>query len=133
MTFRRVEFLRKSLSYADEFPQLSNDIFHPNTVDAVIKVLPEVLFHKIRYSEEYIDNLHSSSESRGKKCITKIKEIMELEQKVAIKDVDRYKALKENQVAFSSASAAQSPPSPSSRKNGKPGPKPSQDGHDVKN
>ena len=57
---------------------------------------------------------------------------MELEQEVAITDVDLYKVLKENQVPFSSASAAQSPPSPSPRKNGKPGPKPSQDGHDCK-
>ena len=53
LTFRTVEFLRKALSYAEEFPQLSNEIYHPNIVDAVIKVLPEVLFHKIRYSEEY--------------------------------------------------------------------------------
>ena len=42
LTFRTVEFLRKALSYAEEFPQLSNEIFHPNTVDAVIKVLLEV-------------------------------------------------------------------------------------------
>ena len=80
---------QETLSYAEEFPQLSNGIFHPNTVEAVIKVLPEVLFHKIRDSEEYIDNLYSSSESMGKKCIIKIKEIMEVEQKKAITDVDQ--------------------------------------------
>ena len=132
LTFRTLEFLRKALSYAEEFLHLSNEIFHPNTVDAVIKVLPEVVFHKIRCSEKYQHNFHSSSESMGKKCIVKLKEIMELEQEVAIKDVNRYQALKENQVAFSSASATQSPPSPSTRKNGKPGPKPSRDGHDCK-
>ena len=57
---------------------------------------------------------------------------MELEQKRAVKDVEVYEALKENQVTFSSASAAQSPPNPSPRKNGKPGSKPSQDGHDCR-
>merc|ERR1712059_14396 len=44
LTFRTVEFLRKALCYAEEFPQLSNEIFHTSTIDAVIKVLPEVLF-----------------------------------------------------------------------------------------
>ena len=40
LIFRTVEFLRKALSYAEEFPQLSEEIFKPSTVDAVITVLP---------------------------------------------------------------------------------------------
>ena len=58
LTFRTVEFLRKALSYAEEFPQLSNEIFHPNTVDAVIKVLPEALFLEIRRTDEFTNNLN---------------------------------------------------------------------------
>ena len=131
MTFRTVEFLRKALSYAKEFPQLTNEIFHPNAVDAVIKVLPKDLFLKIRRTPEFSNDLYSSSELTGKKCIIKLKEIMELEQKFAIKDVDHYEVLKENQVAFSSINTAQSSPSPS-RKNGKPVSKPSQHIHDCK-
>ena len=57
---------------------------------------------------------------------------MELEQKRAVKDVEVYKALKEKQAAFSSASAAQCPPNPSPRKNGKPSSEPSQDSHNCK-
>ena len=56
---------------------------------------------------------------------------MEVEQGKAIDDVDHHKMLKEHQVAFSSASAAQPPPSPS-RRNGRSSPKPSQDGQMVK-
>ena len=131
LTFKTVEFLRQALSYAEEFPQLSNENFHPNTVFAVIEVLPKDLYNDIRKIPEFIDDLDSSSESAGKKCIVKMKEIMEQEQKVAMKEVNCYKVLKKNQVAFSSVNAAQSPPSPS-RKNGKPVLKPSQDGHDCK-
>ena len=61
LTFRTVEFLRKALSYAEEFLQLSNEIFHPNTVNAVIKVLSEALFLEIRRTDEFTDNLDSSS------------------------------------------------------------------------
>ena len=53
LTFRTVEFLRKAVIYAEEFPQVSEEIFHPSTVDAVIKMLPETLFNKIRYPDEY--------------------------------------------------------------------------------
>merc|ERR1712240_728449 len=77
LTFRTIEFLRKALSYAEEFPQLSDEIFHPSTVDAVIKVCPETLFLEIRRTDEFTDNFDSSSESVGKKCIIKMKEIME--------------------------------------------------------
>ena len=56
---------------------------------------------------------------------------MEVEQGKAIDDVDHHEMLKEHQVAFSSASAAQPPPIPS-RRNGRSSPKPSQDGHDCK-
>ena len=35
LIFKTVEFLRQALSYAEEFPQLSNEIFHPNIVYAV--------------------------------------------------------------------------------------------------
>ena len=86
---------------------------------------------KLEKTPEFIDDLDSASESTGKKCIIKLMEIMELEQKCAIRDVSRYEVLKKNQVAFSSVNAAQSPPSPS-RKNGKLVSKPSQDGHDCK-
>ena len=44
---------------------------------------------------------------------------MEIKQGKAMDDVDHHEILKEHQVAFSSASAAQSRPSPL-RKNGKP-------------
>ena len=86
LTFKTEEFLRQALSYAEEFLRLSNEIFHPNTVYAVIKVLPKDLYNKIRRITEFIDNFDSSSESAGKKCIIKMKEIMELEQKVAMKE-----------------------------------------------
>ena len=58
-------------------------------------------------------------------------EIIELEQKCAIRDVSRSEVLMRNQVSYSSVNTAQSPSSPS-RKNGKPVLKPSQDGHDCK-
>ena len=61
LTFRTVEFLRKALSYAEEFPQLSEEIFTPSRVDSVIKVHSDILFHKIRDSKEYDSNLHLSS------------------------------------------------------------------------
>ena len=96
--FQTVEFLRQALSYAEEFPRLSNEILHPNTVYAVVKVLPKDLYNNIRKIPEFIDDLDSSSESARKKCIIKMKEIMELEKKSAIKEVDCYKVLKENQV-----------------------------------
>ena len=131
MTFKTIEFLRQALSYAEEFLQLSYEIFHPNTVYAVIEVLPKDLYNKVREIPVFVNDLNSSSESAGKKCIIKMKEIMEQEQKVAMKEVNCYKVLKKNQVTFSSVNAAQSPPSPS-RKNGKPVLKPSQDGHDCK-
>ena len=97
----------------------------------MIKVLPKDLYNNIRKIPEFINDLNSSSELAGKKCIVKMKEIMEQEQKVAMKEVNCYKVLKKNQVAFSSVNATQSPPSPS-RKNGKPVLKPSQDSHDCK-
>ena len=131
LTFRTVEFLRKAICYAEEFLRLSEEIFHTSTVDAVIKVQPKDFFLEIKRNPEFSDDLDSSSESTEKKCIIKLKDIMEQEQKFAIKDVDRYQVLKENQVTFSSVNAAQSSPSPS-RKNGKPVSKPSQDGHDCK-
>ena len=131
LIFKTVEFLRQALSYAEEFPRLSNEILHPNTVYAVIEVLPKDLYNNIRKIPEFINDLNSSSESAGKKCIVKMKEIMEQEQKVAMKEVNCYKVLKKNQVTFSSVNAAQSPPSPS-RKNGKPVSKTSQDGYDCK-
>ena len=49
LTFKTIDFLRKALSYAEEFLQLSEEIFHPSTAAAVIKVLPEGLFNKIKY------------------------------------------------------------------------------------
>ena len=52
--------VRKALSYAEEFPQLTEEIFHPSTVDSVMKVLPDILFHKIRDSKEYDGNPSSS-------------------------------------------------------------------------
>ena len=91
LTFKTVEFLRQALSYAEEFPRLSNEIFHPNTVYAVIEVLPKDLYNDIRKIPEFIDDLNSSSELARKKCILKMKEIMELEQKVAMKEVNCYK------------------------------------------
>ena len=97
----------------------------------MVEVLSKDLYNDIRKIPEFINDLDSSSELAGKKCIVKMKEIMEQEQKVAMKEVNCYKVLKKNQVAFSSVNAAQSPPSPS-RKNGKPVLKPSQDGHDCK-
>ena len=48
LTFKIVEFLRQALSYAKEFPRLSNEIFHPNTVYAEIKVLAKDLYNNIR-------------------------------------------------------------------------------------
>ena len=131
LTFRTAEFLRKALSYAEEFPLLSEEIFHSSTVNSVMKVLPDSIFDKIRYSDEYRHSLHTSSELRGKKCLIKLKEIMELEQEVAINDTDHHEMMKERQVLFSSVNAAQSSPSPS-RKSGKPVSKPSQDQHDCK-
>ena len=119
------------MGYAEEFPKLSNKIFHTNTVDSVIEVLPKDLFLEIRKTTEFIDDLDSASELTGKKCIIKLMEIMELEQKCAIRDVGRSEVLKRNQVSYSSVNAAKSPPSPS-RKNGKPVLKPSQDGYDCK-
>ena len=53
LTFRTVEFLRKALSYSEEFLPSSEVIFHPSTVDSVMKVFPDILLHKIRYSDEY--------------------------------------------------------------------------------
>ena len=97
-----------------------------------MKCFLKTCFGKIRRTPEFINDLDSGSESTGKKCIIKLMEIMELEQKCAIRDADRYEVLKRNHVSFSSVNAAQSPPSPS-RKNGKPVSKPSQDGHDCKN
>ena len=96
LTFRTVEFLRQALGYAEEFPKLSNEIFHTNTVDSVIEVLPKDLFWEIRKTPEFIDDLDSASESTGKKCIIKLMEIMELEQKCAIRDVGRSEVLKRN-------------------------------------
>ena len=87
LIFKTVEFLRQALSYAEEFPRLSNEILHPNTVYAVVKVLPKYLYNDIRKIPEFIDDLDSSSESAGKKCIVKMKEIMEQEQKVVMKEV----------------------------------------------
>ena len=121
------------MCYTKEFPQLSNIIFHSSTLNAVIEVLPEFLFHKIRETDEYIDKLHSNSEL----MMIKIKEIMELEQMRAIKDVEFHetlmeKQLMEKQIAFGNASAAQSTPIPSPKKNRKPVSKPSQDWHDGK-
>ena len=131
LIFKTVEFLRQALSYAEEFPRLSNEILHPNTVYAVVEVLPKDLYNNIRKIPEFINDLDSSSELAEKKCIVKTMEIIEQKQKVAMKEVNCYEVLKKNQVAFSSVNAAQSPPSPS-RKNGKPVSKPSQDGHDSK-
>ena len=136
LVFWTVNFLRTALCYAKEFPQLSNIIFHSSTLNAVIEVLPEFLFHKIRETDEYIadiDKLYSNSES----MMVKIKEIMELEQMRAIKDVEFHetlmeKHLMEKEIAFGNASAAQSTPIPSPKKNGKPVSKPSQDCHDCK-
>ena len=133
MTFRTVNFLRTALCYTEEFPQLSNIIFHSSTLNAVIEVLPEFLFHKIRETDEYIDKLHSNSES----MMIKIKEIMELEQMRAIKDVEFHKILIEKQltekeITFGNTSAAQSTPIASPEKNEKSVSKPSQYGHDCK-
>ena len=61
LTFRTVEFLRQALGYAEEFPKLSNEIFHTNTVDSVIEVLPKDLFREIRRTPEFINYLDSSS------------------------------------------------------------------------
>ena len=61
-----------------------------------------------------------------------MKEIMEVELKCAIKEVDYYKALKENRIAYSNVSASQSTTIPSPKKNGKSVSKPSQDCHDCK-
>ena len=77
LVFRTVNFLRTALCYVKEFLQLSNIIFHSSTLNAVIEVLPEFLFHKIRETDEYIDKLHSNSESKRKRLIVKVKEIME--------------------------------------------------------
>ena len=94
LIFKTVEFLRQALSYAEEFPRLSNEILHPNTVYAVVEVLPKDLYNDIRKIPEFIDDLDSSSELARKKCIVKMKEIMEQEQKVAMKEVNSYKVLK---------------------------------------
>ena len=53
LIFRTIEFLRKALSYAEEFPLLSEEIFHSSTVNSVMKVLADSIFNKIRYSDEY--------------------------------------------------------------------------------
>merc|ERR1712082_598526 len=74
LTLKTVEFLRKVLSYAEEFPQLSEEIFTPSTVDSVMKVLPEILFHKIRDSKEYDGNPSSRRVSLSKICLNKILE-----------------------------------------------------------
>ena len=66
---RSALFLRQALSYAEEFPRLSNKILHPNTVYAVVKVLPKDLYNNIRKIPEFSDDLDSSSESARKKCI----------------------------------------------------------------
>ena len=105
------------MSYAEEFPQLSNEIFQSSTFNTVIEVLPEFLFHKIRETDEYIDK--SNSDTKEKKLIVKMKEIMEVELKCSIRDVDYYEALKEKQVAFGNVSASQSTAIPSQKKNGK--------------
>ena len=118
------------MCYAKEFPQLSSIIFHSSTLNAVIEVLPEFLFHKIRETDEYIDKLHSNSESKEKKLIVKMKEIMEVELKCSIRDVGYYEALKEKQIAFGNVSASQSTTISSPKKNGKSVLKPSQDCHD---
>ena len=133
LTFRTVNFLKKALYYTEEFLQLSSIIFPSSTLNTVIEVLPKFLFHKIRETDEYINNLHSKSES----MIIKIKEIMELEQMRAIKDVEFHKTLMEKQltekdIAFGITSAAQSTLIPSPKKNGKPVLKPSQDCHNCK-
>ena len=122
------------MCYAEEFLQLSNMIFHSSTLNAVIEVLPEFLFHKIRETDEYItdiDKLYSNSES----IIIKIKKIMELEQMRATKHVEFHETLMEKQltekeITFGISSAAQSTPIPSPKKNGKSVLKPSQDCHD---
>ena len=64
----------------------------------MVKVLPNYLYNDIRKIPEFINNLDSSSESAGKKCIVKMKEIMEQEQKVAMKEVNCYEVFKKNQV-----------------------------------
>ena len=102
LIFKTVEFLRKALHYAEEFPQLSNEIFHSSTINAVVEVLPDSLFQDIRKSDEYVDNLQTNSESRRKRCITKIKEIMEAELKRAVKDCEVYGAIKVSQANFNS-------------------------------
>ena len=71
----------------------------------------------MREANEYINKLHSNSESKRKKLIVKMKEIMELELECSIEDVDHYEALKENRIAFSNPSAVQSTPIPSPKKN----------------
>ena len=53
LIFRTVEFLRKALSYAEEFPLLAEEIFHSTTVNSVMKVLPDSILNKIRFSDEY--------------------------------------------------------------------------------
>ena len=88
LIFKTVEFLRQALSYAEEFPRLSNEILHPNTVYAVIEVLPKDLYNKVREIPQFIVDLDSSSELAGKKYIIKMREIMEQEQKVAMKEVN---------------------------------------------
>ena len=61
-----------------------------------------------------------------------MKEIMEVEGKCSIRDVDHYKALKESWIAYSNVSASQSTTIPSPKKNRKSISKPSQDYHDSK-
>ena len=51
LTFRTVEFFTQALGYAEEFLKLSNEIFHTNTVDSVIEVLPKDLFQEIRRTQ----------------------------------------------------------------------------------
>ena len=49
------------MGYAEEFPKLSNEIFHTNTVDSVIEELPKDLFWEIRKTPESINDIHSAS------------------------------------------------------------------------
>ena len=72
LTFKTVDFLKKALSYAEEFLQLSEEIFTPSKVDSMMKVLPDILFHKIRDSKEYDGNPSSSRVSLSKICLNKI-------------------------------------------------------------
>ena len=143
LIFKTNDFLMKALKYAEDFPQLSSEIFHSSTINAICKVLPESLFDKIRYTDEYIINLQESdsNETRRKKCIKKMKAIMEVELQMAIKDCEVYEALKENSANFSSVNNIggkscqhgcqhEIDKSKTDKKN--PSLKPQDDGHDCK-